>query len=221
MPPVPHTADVAAGRVDIAVFARAPIAGLSKTRLIPRLGAEGAAALQHAFIGRTLRTALSAGLGSVSLWCAPNCDHPAFVALSEELGVPLHAQSGVDLGARMRHAFDRHCRNGDSLLIGTDCPSLTATELRAAGVALAEGNDAVFIPAEDGGYVLIGLRRPIDSLFDGIPWGSDRVMDYTRESLRRAGLRWRELVPSWDVDRPEDADRLRASGLMRLPIGAA
>ena len=107
-----------------------------------------------------------------------------------------------------------------SLLIGTDCPALTATELRAAGLALAEGNDAVFIPAEDGGYVLIGLRRPIDSLFDGVPWGSDRVMDHTRESLRRVGLRWRELSPSWDVDRPEDADRLRASGLMPLPEGS-
>ena len=219
MPPVPQTADFAAGRVDIAVFARAPIAGQSKTRLIPRLGAEGAAALQHALIGRTVRTALSAGLGSVSLWCAPNCDHPAFVNLSEELGVPLHAQSGVDLGARMRHAFSRHCRECDSLLIGTDCPALTATELRASGLALAEGNDAVFIPAEDGGYVLIGLRRPIDSLFDSVPWGSDRVMDHTRESLRRAGLRWHELSSSWDVDRPEDADRLQLSGLMSLPKG--
>ena len=206
-------------QVNIAVFARAPEAGEAKTRLIPRLGAEGAAALQQALIRRTLHTALAANVGSVSLWCTPDCQHPAFVECAKLFGVPLNPQQGADLGGRMFHAFGRLCPQHRTLLIGTDCPALTATELRAAGLALAEGNDAVFIPAEDGGYVLIGLRRPIDSLFDGVPWGSDRVMDHTRESLRRAGLRWRELSPSWDVDRPEDADRLRASGLMQMPEG--
>ena len=99
-------------------------------------------------------------------------------------------------------------------MIGTDCPALTAGELRAAAKALQAGNDAVFVPAEDGGYVLIGLRHPIASLFYGIPWGTDQVMDHTRARLRSAGLRWQELAPLWDVDRPEDLDRLRASGLM-------
>ena len=207
-------------QVDIAIFARAPVAGRAKTRLIPRLGAEGAAALQHALIRRSLRTALAANLGSVFLWCTPDCDHPAFSGSSEQFGVPLYPQHGADLGARMFHAFTRLCRRGEALAIGTDCPALTVGELHAAAGALREGNDAVFVPAEDGGYVLVGLRHPIASLFHGIPWGSDRVMDQTRAHLRRAGLRWRELTPSWDVDRPEDLDRLRASGLMAEPIDA-
>ena len=204
--------------VDIAIFARAPVVGEAKTRLIPRLGAEGAAALQHAMIRRALQTALAANLGSVSLWCAPDCQHPAFIGCSEQFGVLLYPQRGADLGARMFHAFTRLCRRGEALVIGTDCPALTVAELRAAAHALREGSDAVFVPAEDGGYVLVGLRHAVASLFYGIPWGTDRVMDHTRERLHRAGLRWHELTPSWDVDRPEDIDRLRASGLMAEPM---
>jgi uncharacterized protein len=204
---------------DIAIFARAPVAGETKTRLIPRLGAEGAAALQWALIHRVLETALAAKVGSVSLWCSPGCGHPAFIDLSKHFGIPLYPQHGVDLGARMFHAFSWLCRQRDALVIGTDCPALTVAELRSAAQAL-ESNDAVFVPAEDGGYVLVGLRHAIASLFYGIPWGTDRVMDHTRARLRSAGLHWHELQPSWDVDRPEDLDRLRASGLMAEPLDA-
>jgi uncharacterized protein len=204
--------------VDIAIFARAPVAGEAKTRLIPRLGAEGAAALQHAMIRRTLQTALAANLGTVSVWCTPDCEHPAFIDCSERFGVRRYPQHGVDLGARMFHAFSRLCRQREALVIGTDCPALTVAELRAAAQALLEGNDAVLVPAEDGGYVLVGLRHPIASLFYGIPWGTELVMDHTRARLRSAGLRWRELTPLWDVDRPEDIDRLRVSGLMADPV---
>jgi rSAM/selenodomain-associated transferase 1 len=206
--------------VDIAIFARAPVAGAAKTRLIPRLGAEGAAALQHALIHRALQTAVAAKVGSVSLWCAPDCEHPAFVGCSEQFGVSLYPQRGTDLGARMFHAFSRLCRRGAALVIGTDCPALTAAELRTAGEALRRGNDAVFVPAEDGGYVLVGLRHAIASLFYGMPWGTDRVMDHTRTRLRNAGLRWHELPTSWDVDRPEDIDHLRASGFIAEPMDA-
>jgi uncharacterized protein len=199
--------------VDIAIFARAPIAGEAKTRLIPRLGAEGAAALQQALIHQALETAVTAKLGSVSLWCSPDCEHPAFLALSKNFSIPLYPQHGVDLGARMFHAFSLLCRQREALIIGSDCPALTVPELRSAAQAL-ESNDAVFVPAEDGGYVLAGLRHAVASLFYGIPWGSDLVMDHTRARLRKAGMRWRELPPSWDVDRPEDLDRLCTSGLM-------
>lgn len=204
--------------VDIAIFARAPVAGHAKTRLIPMLGAEGAAELQHALMRRSLTTALAANLGPVSLWCTPDCEDPAFVACSKQLDVPLFPQRGADLGMRMFHAFAQLCRQRAALLIGTDCPALTAETLRAAAKVLLDGNDAVMIPAEDGGYVLIGLRHPAAPLFHGIAWGGKTVMAETRERLRRAGLRYQELAPSWDVDRWEDLDRLRASGLMAEPM---
>ncbi|MEO8739019.1 MAG: TIGR04282 family arsenosugar biosynthesis glycosyltransferase [Casimicrobiaceae bacterium] len=202
-------------QIDTAVFARAPVAGEAKSRLIPRLGAEGAAALQHTLMRRSLRTALSANLGPVSLWCTPHCEHPAFIACSSEFDVPLFAQQGADLGARMFNAFAELGRRGRSILIGTDCPALTASDLRAAAGALLQGHDAVFIPAEDGGYVLIGLGRPMASLFDSMPWGSNQVMAETRLRLRHEGAHWLELPASWDVDRPEDYARLEASGFMQ------
>ena len=114
----------------------------------------------------------------------------------------------------MFNAFADLCRRGNALLMGTDCPALTVGELHAAAAALTLGNDAAFVPAQDGGYVLIGLRHAVASLFYGVPWGGDRVMAETRTRLIAAGMRWHELAPSWDVDRPEDVDRLRASGLM-------
>ncbi len=200
--------------MEIAVFARAPVAGEAKSRLIPSLGAERAAELQHRLLRRSLCTALSAKLGPVSLWCAPHCMHPAFIACAEQFDVPLFAQRGADLGARMFDAFSELCERGSTILIGTDCPALTAFDMRAAAEGLMQGQDAAFIPAEDGGYVLVGLGRPIASLFDSMPWGSDQVMAETRLRLRRARARWLELPASWDVDRPEDYDRLEASGLM-------
>ena len=200
--------------VSVAVFARAPIAGHAKTRLIRRLGADGAAKLQQCLVQRAVRTALSANVGPVSLWCTPDCSHPAFVAIRRETNVELCTQRGGDLGARMHDAIETLCRTGHALLIGSDCPALTVATLRAAAQALGDGSDAVVVPAEDGGYVLVGLRRADRSLFDAMPWSSDHVMIRTRERLRQAGSRWRELDASWDVDRPEDVDRLCASGLM-------
>lgn len=198
-------------QVEIAVFARAPVPGQAKTRLIPRLGADGAAALQRILMRRALETAVTANVGPVSLWCAPDCEHPAFIELSERFRVSLYPQRGADLGERMFQAFAHICRRTAALVMGTDCPALTTPELRAAAYALEQGNDAVFVPAEDGGYVLVGLHHAQASLVHGISWGSGRVMDETRERLRSSALRWVELLPSWDVDRPEDLDRLLAS----------
>lgn len=202
------------GSVALAVFAKAPIPGEAKTRLIPALGAARAAALQQAFLQRTLRAALAAGVGPVSLWCAPDCQHPAFVACREVFGVSLHPQPRGDLGARMLAAFRVLCRSGPALLIGTDCPALAPAHLRDAARILRADRDAVLVPAEDGGYVLIGLREPEDSLFADLAWGESGVMAETRLRLVRAGLRWDELSRTWDVDDPGDLARLRSSGLM-------
>ncbi len=95
------------------------------------------------------------------------------------------------------------------VIIGTDCPALAPADLRAAQRALLGGYSAVVAPAEDGGYVLIGLRRVSDRLFSGIEWGSANVMRQTRERLRHLGWHWRELRELWDVDRPEDHARMK------------
>lgn len=196
--------------VHIAVMARAPQPGAAKTRLIPALGAVGAARLQRRFTLQALVEASRATTGGVTLWGAPHCQHRFFRALRRRLAVELRSQSEGDLGARMAAVFAAY--SGPVVLIGTDCPVLLAAHLVAAARMLrgdGDGpNDAVFVPAEDGGYVLVGLRGPQPRLFEGIDWGSERVMAQTRERLSELGLRWVELPTLWDVDRPGDLLRL-------------
>ncbi len=121
----------------------------------------------------------------------------------------LTTQATGDLGARMLSAFDRVVPNrGATLLIGSDCPALTPEHLREAAAALAAGRDAVFGPAEDGGYVLVGLLRASPRVFEGIEWGGPDVMCETRARLAALGWRWHELAELWDVDRPADLARL-------------
>lgn len=200
--------------IRVQVFAKAPVAGAVKTRLIPRLGAAGAAALHSTLIERSLRTALDAAVGPVELWCAPARTHPAFRSLIVA-GVDSRDQGEGDLGTRMQRALsDAQNASGAAILIGSDCPALTVDDLREAAASLNEGLDAAFTPVEDGGYALIALRHADHSLFEGIAWSSDKVMAQTRARLRGLGWRWRELPLRWDVDRPEDYDRLMHEGLL-------
>lgn len=197
------------------VFAKAPQPGRVKTRLAPLLGETGAARLHARLVGRAVRTAKAARLGPAELHCAPHTRHPFFASLARRHGLRLRAQGPGGLGERMLRAFARTLREFDSvLLIGSDCPALRASDLRAAARALERGADAVLSPAQDGGYALIGLRRPSKALFAGIDWGGPKVLDQSRSRLRRLRWKWKELRTVWDVDRPEDVARLKRSRLL-------
>lgn len=201
-----------ARRVHIAVFARAPVPGASKTRLIPALGAAGAARLHRQLVLRTLKTAYEADVGTVTLWGAPDLSHGFFRALMRR-GVRCRPQASGGLGERMRHALAATLP-APTLLIGSDCASLSAEHLRAASRSLLGGSDAVFLPAEDGGYALIGLTAPAsEALFDAMPWGGPEVMAATRSRLTAIGYSWEEPAVVWDIDTP--ADLLRWRGLAR------
>jgi rSAM/selenodomain-associated transferase 1 len=199
-------------RAAIAVFAKAPRPGHVKTRLTPAMSPGEAAALHESLVERALGTAVASALGPVELWCAPDAGHPFFPRCARRFGARLHVQQGQDLGARMAHAFEASHRAGRALvLIGSDCPALEPADLRDAAAALAS-HDAVFAPAEDGGYVLVALRAPAPALFEGIAWGGADVMQRTRERAAAAHLRLKELRTLWDVDRPEDWRRLEREG---------
>jgi uncharacterized protein len=195
--------------VALAILAKAPLAGAVKTRLIPALGADGAAALHARLIERTVETACAAATGPVTLWVTPAPPHAYFTALASRFPIGLAVQPDGDLGARMLAACQ--AAGGPAIVIGTDCPALTLSHLREAADALRAGSDVVVIPAEDGGYVLIGSRQPQPALFDGITWGVETVMADTRRRLAQHGLTSHELPTLWDVDRPEDLVRLRAA----------
>ncbi len=216
------------------IFARRPVPGRCKTRLIPALGAAGAAELHARLLRHALASARAARLGRLELWVDqlagdPGSDSgndsgsdpggdsgddtidPLWQALAAEFGANLRLQCRGDLGARMHGALrDALRRSPDgALLLGSDCPPLTPGYLRAAAAALRT-QDAAFAPVADGGYALIGLRRARGALFRQMPWSSAAVMAETRRRLHRLGLtHWRGET-LWDVDRPQDLARLGA-----------
>jgi rSAM/selenodomain-associated transferase 1 len=199
----------------VIVFAKAPQAGYAKTRLIEALGAQGAARLAERMMNATLDHAIAAAIGPVQLCVAPDCTHPAFIAAARRGTAIVTEQGEGDLGDRMARAFARELAGpGHALLIGTDAPQLDAPYLRAAAAAL-DDTDAVFGPAADGGYALVGLRRPAPGLFAGMRWSHDQVMAHTRERLAALGMHHVELPLLHDVDEP--ADLVHVPWLQSLP----
>lgn len=215
-PHVLHTMIHDLSAVPILVFARAPAAGSCKTRLIPRYGRRGAAKVYRKLVQRTIRSASAAGCGPLQLWATPATSHPYFTALRRQWGLVLRRQPGGDLGRRMSRALSQVLREGApaALLVGTDAANLGAEDLRAAARALLDGADAVLQPAADGGYVLIGLRRPVGSALQGVNWSSGREFRQTRTRLIRRGLSVASMPERWDIDHPSDLRRARRERLI-------
>lgn len=198
----------------IIVFAKAPRPGLAKTRLIPALGAAGAAALAARMLAHTLDQALASGVGAVELCAAPAPGDAMWQGVELPEGLALTAQGEGDLGARMARAMQRAGEADEScagvLLIGTDCPALDAACLRRAANALSE-TDAVIVPTADGGYALLGLRRFDASLFADLAWSTPTVAATTLARLEMLGWSCTRLPLMLDIDEPAD--------LVHLPPG--
>lgn len=187
------------------LLARAPVPGQVKTRLIPALGEEGASRLQWALLEQTLNLPPLA-FAERFLWLDGEAER-SLRQLAERLGWVLMEQPAGDLGERMRRIAALGLAEHDGVvLIGNDCPLLDGDYLQQACSALAE-HRAVLGPAEDGGYVLLGLRCLDHRLFE-MPWGGDQVLACTCECLRRLDWPHRLLPTLWDVDRPQDLARL-------------
>ena len=190
-------------RARVVIFAKAPVPGLAKTRLIPALGADGAAQLAARMLERTVADAGAAGLGVPELCATPEPNAPEWRGRAPA-GVRSTTQGEGNLGERLARAAGRVIEEGEGvLLIGTDCPELDAERLRAAARKL-ETHDAVIYPASDGGYVLLGLRRFDPSLFSGIAWSTSTVAADT--AARVAALGWTLFTGDTlsDIDEPAD-----------------
>jgi rSAM/selenodomain-associated transferase 1 len=188
------------------IFTRLPVAGRVKTRLVPALGAEGAASLHQRLAERTLETAhrFLAGRQTVlEIWFDGGTESETRAWLGE--GPAYHRQVGNDLGQRMgaalAHCFPEGVRC--VVLVGTDCPDLSVAILEKAFAGL-QNADVVLGPAEDGGYYLIGLRQDEPRLFKDISWGSNLVLEQTMEAIAQRGLAVLFLPTLADIDRPAD-----------------
>lgn len=191
-------------RTRIIIFAKAPVPGKVKTRLIPAFGAERAARLARDMLEATVREAVAAGLSVPELCVDPDPGDPSWRGLLPEVGWRVTAQGAGGLGEKLARAAGRVIGEGENVLfIGSDCPGLDARRLRAAAEALAD-KDAVILPAEDGGYVLLGLRRFDPSLFADIPWSTERVGAETVARIEALGWSLGIGETLRDVDEPGD-----------------
>ncbi len=197
----------------IVILAKAPRPGRCKTRLIPRLGARGAAQLQAALLERTVHTARESGV-PVTVFCTPDHRHPAFTRL-RRCGVATRQQQGNDLGARMLHAARWGLRHHPRVLIlGTDSPALSAAVLTTA----LEAQTTTLIPAIDGGYVGLALSAASANVFRRVHWGSARVLRQTRRNLARMDAPWSELTAHADLDTTRDWHAQRRAGVLSALI---
>ena len=200
----------------VIVFARSPVPGRAKTRLAARLGDWRAARLHARLALRAIRSARDA-CDWVELHGTPRASHAFFRHCASRFALTLRPQRGADLGERMYRALAAGLRRfRAAILVGTDCPGLRPRDLRRAARLLRCACDVVLAPAEDGGYGLIGARRLSPALFEGVSWGSAQVFAQTVHRLSLAGLRWRALRTLWDVDRPEDLERLAAERMLNF-----
>jgi rSAM/selenodomain-associated transferase 1 len=194
------------------IFAKAPQPGLAKTRLIPALGADGAATLARRMLRHTLDQALAAGAQAVELCMSPASSDPAWQGVEIPEAVERSEQGEGDLGARMSRAMERALarQQGPVLLMGTDCPALSAAHIAEAARQL-EQHDAVLIPVADGGYVLIGLRAPTPDLFTDMAWGTPTVGFETLRRIASAGLHVWQGPVLHDIDESADLLHLPAA----------
>ncbi len=186
----------------IAQLARAPVAGEVKTRLLPALPPARAAELHAAMVLYICRRLSPAG--HLQLWVQGDMSAPLFAHCLASGARSLQAQHGDDLGARMAHIVEVGLATADRvLLVGSDAPGLDASHVAAVAEGL-ERADAVFVPALDGGYVMLGLATRCPELFADMPWGTDRVLARSLDALQKVGRRAVVLDPVPDIDRPED-----------------
>ena len=205
----------------LAIVGKAPLAGTTETRLAPPLSPWQAADLYRAFLQDTVQMALRLRWERVTLIYPPHAGAEHALLRLLPPGIGLRPQSGEGLGAALADAFRSELAAGAErvVLIGSDNPTVPVDIVEAAGVGLGD-HDLVIGPSTDGGYYLIGMARPHLGVFERITWSTSLVLGETLERARELGLSV-ELLPEWyDVDTPEDLERLRAD-LDRLPLRVA
>lgn len=194
-------------------FAKWPEAGRVKTRLVPALGVSGALDAHITLTQTVLSNLCDAGPTVQFWWDREQASVPAaasgLVRDIEQRGVVQKVQRGDDLGQRMLDALGTGLEHYSlAMIVGSDCPSVEPDYVHQA-IAMLQAHDVVLGPSDDGGYVLIGARRVIPHMLDGIEWGTASALEQTRNRLQELGLGVGLLEPRWDVDEPEDWARFQ------------
>jgi uncharacterized protein len=192
----------------ILLYAKAPHKGKVNTRLIPDIGVEAATKLQDDLIHHRLSMLGKVHLCDVRLMCSPDKRDDYFVQQKNQYDIELFDQRGDDLGERMLNGVtDALQRYSHCIVIGTDAPALDEAIINQVIEHLRAREQVVLVPAEDGGYVLIAMSSVHASVFQGVSWGSNKVMQQTTEKLSANDISYQALPVCWDVDTVEDYQR--------------
>ncbi|MCU7800970.1 MAG: TIGR04282 family arsenosugar biosynthesis glycosyltransferase [gamma proteobacterium symbiont of Lucinoma myriamae] len=188
----------------VIIFAREPLAGQVKTRLIPTLGEEGATKIYKQLLDYAINNVITSNLSPANICITPESNRHYFTQMTCSSQFELSVQSGNDLGERMYNSLIQALKHySKAILIGTDCPFLSHNDLQQS-IATLDNNDMVFSPANDGGYVLVGANavNPVvfEQVFEQIDWGTEKVMAQTRMKLLKHKVSWQELSAQNDID---------------------
>lgn len=197
--------------VVLQLFVKAPVKGKVKTRLVPALGEVGALKLYEAMLEYMTALLCKPCYCHVELWVALDSQHAFIQRLADQYGCTVHAQQGASLGERMQRAVQNGLDSARKvILVGGDCLSVDLSYVQQAVALLDSEGGTVIGPAEDGGYVLLGVSKLEAAMFEGIGWGSSEVLKQTLQQCVQQGAVCQLLDMRWDLDRPEDLQRLAA-----------
>lgn len=189
------------------IFAKAPVAGKVKTRLIPDYTPEQANRIHQQLLEFTVSGLARLPGVDVELQCTPDQKHNFFQYLKAQYKIALAVQPGGDLGQKMSAAlFNKLLEYKKVVLIGADIPAIDMDYIDQA-FEMLDHNPTVLGPAEDGGYVLVGLSKPQPNMFLDIEWGSSKVLQQTIDQLEPEIPILLDTL--WDVDRAEDVERFK------------
>lgn len=190
----------------VIVMAKIPKSGHVKTRLAVSLGDDKALSVYLKLLKATLNTVTSDSAWHCQLWGDSNGDNDCWVQAGiDTTAYEYHCQQGDNLGERMQFALQTALKKYKRcVVVGTDCPAIDRAYIAQAFLSLSTHSAVVLGPAEDGGYVLLGMGDRVVDVFSGVSWGSDSVLEDTRRHLRTRSIPWQELSTLRDIDRLED-----------------
>lgn len=211
--------------IPLILFAKAPIAGRVKTRLMSHCSNQQAADIASLLMQESIEKAIQYWPSKVLLSAAIDMNHPFFTEMVERYSVTMVQQCEGHLGEKMRHAFET---NGyPAAVMGCDAPHVSSKSLKQAYDLLGRGQ-SIIGPADDGGYYILGLAEPADELFEDKTWGTDQVLNLTLDAAKHSGLILSHLDSLNDVDEWQDLidaaskvpsllQYLQANDLVELP----
>jgi len=200
--------------IRLIMMARAPVAGQVKSRLARSIGNRRAAGIHHNMVQAQISKLLAANICPLELHVCPKVQHPLFMALRRRGVVRLERQFGDNLGSRMFHAIQSGLKRADSVvLIGADVPGISVEQIRQVCELLSGKNELVIMPADDGGYGLLAMRKLDAGLFRGVNWGTHRVCQQTVRRAMQLGIRYRLFSNCNDIDYQRDLPRLQEQGI--------